>query len=77
MIEQKWQQQERRLVAPKNFPDKYPDANFTVSGLRWWIFNGKENGFDRCVVRIGGKVLIDLDRFEEWADNKAFEGASV
>jgi hypothetical protein len=39
---------------------------FTAGAIRAIIHIGKTNGFDRCVVRIGRKVLIDVKKFEEW-----------
>ncbi len=66
----------RRLSTTKNIPLKYPDANITESSIRWLIFNAKENGFSTCVVRMGRKVLIDLDRFEAWLDNQAANGGT-
>jgi len=40
------------------------------SGLRWLIFNESNNGFTSCVRRIGRKVIIDYDSFEEWIDRQ-------
>lgn len=57
----------RRFATVKNTVLKYPDIA-TEAGLRWWIFNEKENGFAHCVRRVGRKVLIDLDAFERWID---------
>jgi len=42
--------------------------------MRWLIFNASENGFNHCIRRVGRKVLIDLDAFEEWMDNEAMQG---
>lgn len=67
-------QSNRRLSTVKNVPAKYPDANFTQSSIRWLIFNAKDNGFSSCIVRIGRKVLIDLDSFEDWLDEQAAQG---
>ena len=64
----------RKLSTVKNLPHKYPDANFTESSVRWLIFNSKENGFSSCIVRMGRKVLIDLDLFENWLDEQAAQG---
>lgn len=64
----------RRLSTVKNLPYKYPDANFTESSIRWLIFNAKENGFSACIVRMGRKVLIDLDAFQQWLDEQAIKG---
>jgi hypothetical protein len=67
----------RRLVAVKRVPSYYPDANLTESSVRWLLFNAKDNGFGRCVVRLGRKILIDLDKFEEWMDAQAIQGGAI
>lgn len=38
-----------------------------IGGLRHLIFYEKTNGFDHCIVRIGRRVLIDEDKYFEWA----------
>ncbi len=58
---------EKRLATVKNIPTLYPGA-FTESSIRWLVFNEKQNGFSKCIRRIGRKVLIDLDSFESWID---------
>jgi hypothetical protein len=68
------QETSKRLSTVRNLPPKYPDAGFTESSIRWLIFNSSENGFTHCICRVGRKVLIDLDAFEEWLDNKALQG---
>ena len=40
----------------------------TEAGLRWLIFNSQENGFGKCVVRIGRRVLIDEKAFFKWTE---------
>lgn len=67
----------RRLSTVKNLPSIYPDANFSESSIRWLIFNAKENGFGTCVLRLGKKILIDLDRFEEYLDDQAAKGGGL
>ena len=37
-------------------------------GLRWLIFNSQENGFAKCVVRVGRRVLIDEREFVKWLE---------
>lgn len=64
----------RRIASVKNTPPKYPDSGLTESSIRWLIFNAKENGFERCIVRIGRRVFIDLDRFEDFMDQQALAG---
>jgi hypothetical protein len=34
--------------------------------VRWLIFNGERNRFNEVVVRVGRRVLIDTEKFEEW-----------
>ena len=41
---------------------------FTVASLRWLIFNAETNGLDSALVRIGRRVLIDLERFDQWIE---------
>ena len=43
---------------------------FAIGGIRWIIFHEKTNGFDRCVRRVGRKVLIDVKEFEQWVDGQ-------
>lgn len=59
----------KRLAPVKKIPAIYPDS-FTEASIRWLIFNEHQNGFSRCVRRIGRKVLIDLDQFESWIDEQ-------
>lgn len=39
---------------------------FGEKTVRWWIYNGKTNGFDACLIRIGSRIYIDKNRFIEW-----------
>jgi len=48
----------------KLLAEKHP--GFSESYLRYLIFNSKTNGFNKCVTRIGRKVLIDEDAFLKW-----------
>ena len=51
------------LTVP-NTAKKYPA--FTEGSLRWLLFNREHNGFDRCVVRVGRRVLIDETELVAW-----------
>ncbi len=48
------------LDVAKKFPA------FTEGSLRWLLFNREANGFNRCVVRIGRRVLIDEVELVAW-----------
>jgi len=54
----------KRLATVKQTASLYPA--FTQSSIRWLIFNENSNGFCQVIRRIGRKVLIDLDSFENW-----------
>ncbi len=54
------------LITVYQFCSKY--AWPPIGGLRWLIFNAKENGFSKCIVRIGRRVLIDEKAFAKWAE---------
>ena len=46
----------------------------TQSGLRYWIFHAKTNGFDKVLRRVGRRVLIDEAAFFEWVNNQNQQG---
>ena len=46
------------------------DGIFSESSLRWLLFNADSNGFSACILRVGRKVLIDLNKFEFWIENQ-------
>ncbi len=46
--------------------DAYPA--FPEATLRWWIFNAARNGFEKCIIRIGGRIYIDRQTFIGWLD---------
>jgi hypothetical protein len=46
--------------------ERYPA--FTEAALRWLRFNGYDNGFDKCVIKLGRRVLIDAGEFERWLE---------
>lgn len=54
------------LMTVKQLAVAYPA--FTEPMIRWWIFNAYTNGFNVCIIRIGGRVLIDRAAFEHWLE---------
>ena len=42
---------------------------FQEKTVRWWIYNGKSNGFEACVIRIGTRIYIDRAKFVEWVES--------
>ena len=55
------------LHRPKALVERYPDQ-FSMSTLRWWIYNSKENGLDEAgaILRIGRAIWIDVPRLQLW-----------
>ncbi len=57
-----------RLIPVTRWSEFHPWPS--VQGLRWLVFNEKENGFTVCVRRIGGRVLIDESAFFAWVSTQ-------
>lgn len=57
-----------RLIPLTKWNDYFPHP--PIGGLRSLVFNAKTTGFDRCVKRIGKRVLIDSVEFFEWVDSQ-------
>lgn len=38
----------------------------TVGKLRWLLFHRDTNGLAGCVYGIGGRIYIDIERFQVW-----------
>jgi len=41
---------------------------FTEGGIRALIFRAEGNGFNRCIRRIGRKILISKNAFSQWIE---------
>jgi hypothetical protein len=57
----------KRYLTIRQTAQAYPAM--TESALRWLRFNGDANGFNRCVLAVGRKLLIDADAFEQWLES--------
>lgn len=53
-----------RLIPLTDWPMHHPWP--PLGGLRHLVFHAKKNGFNKVIVRIGGRVLIDETAFFEW-----------
>ena len=69
----------RRLFPVNQIPNQPGYAWLTESALRHWIFNAEEtvgsggtiipgNGFGPAIIRLGRKILIDLDMLDVWVE---------
>ena len=43
---------------------------FTEASLRWLIYRADENGIDQVLVRVGRRVLFDMEKFNDWLESK-------
>lgn len=41
-----------------------------LGGLRHLVFNGKANGFDAVIRRVGKRILIDENAFFAWVEKQ-------
>lgn len=56
--------QGKRYMTVRQTALEYPAL--TESSLRWLRFNGSQNGFDACVIKLGRRILLDAEEFERW-----------
>ena len=56
------------FMTVKQFCQQYPV--FTQGGMRWLLFHRQQNGLDHAVVKVGRKVLIDVDQFFLWLEQQ-------
>lgn len=61
------------ILTVRQFCDRFPA--FTQGSIRWLIFRAEENGLGTALVRIGRRVLIDVDEFFWWIKNRAPKGS--
>ena len=60
----------QHLKTVRQLCEEHPHL-FTEGSLRWLIFQRETNGFDRCVIRIGRRLYIDLRQLRQWlAENR-------
>lgn len=77
-----------RLATVEKTAEHFPDADLTASAIRAQIFRAEDrrnsrgdllpgNGLGRAgaIIRIGRKVLIDLDRYAAWLNSNRHGGA--
>lgn len=43
---------------------------FDEGAIRWLLFNRSSNGLSQAVVKIGRKVFLDKDAFDNWVSEK-------
>ena len=48
---------------------------FSENGIRWLIFNRERNGFAQVVVKLGGRVFLDINKLNEWVEKNQTRSA--
>ena len=56
------------LLPVRTFCERHPEI--PEGTIRSLIFNADKNGFDQCIIRIGRKILINVDSVYRWLDEK-------
>jgi len=64
---------EKRVIPVTEWSSYHPWPS--TAGLRWLIFNAGRNGFEKCVRRVGRRVLIDEAAFFVWLEEQGTETA--
>lgn len=58
----------RRLIPLTEWPKHHSWP--PIGGLRYLVFHSGSNGFNAVIRRVGKRVLIDEQRFFDWADKQ-------
>ena len=45
---------------------KLTEGMYTEGALRMMIYRKRKHGLGKCVLKIDGKLLIDIKEFEKW-----------
>jgi len=57
---------EQKYLTAKQLSEAVP--GFTVGGIRSWLFYDTDGFRSECSIKIGSKVLLDLDRVNAWLE---------
>jgi hypothetical protein len=58
-----------KFASVRKTAELYKDI-YTDWGLRRLIVNKEKNGFNKCLIRVGKKIIIDLEKFEQWLNEQ-------
>lgn len=57
----------KNLLTTKQLAEEVP--GFTVGGIRSWLFYDTDSFRTQCSVKIGAKVLLDIDKVTDWLES--------
>ena len=58
-----------KLIPLVKWNEHHPDPS--VKALRMLVFRQNENGFDKVIVKRGHRILIDEQKYFEWAEKNS------
>ena len=58
----------RQIVEASKKASGDQNPAITEGGLRWLIFRADQNGLAEAIVRVGRRVLIDVEAFNRWLE---------
>ena len=53
-----------KFLTVKQYAERYPFPS--ESSLRWHLFHSSTNGLESAVIRIGKRIVLDLDALNAW-----------
>lgn len=56
------------ILTVEQLAEEFPA--FREKTIRWWIYQGKTNDFEACLIRIGSRIYIDRQKFIEWLESR-------
>lgn len=60
-----------QLMTLKQTAEQYPA--FTVASLRWHLHRRSTSGLSKATVKVGRRVYVDSEAFEQWLENQREE----
>lgn len=61
----------KRFASVSNMPAIYSDLGWEIGTFRWLIFNRDTNDFKVCLLKVGSRWVIDMDKFETWLQSNS------
>jgi hypothetical protein len=53
-----------KFLTVKQYAERYPYPS--ESALRWMLFHSSTNGLESAVIRVGRRIILDLDALNAW-----------
>lgn len=60
-----------KFLTVRQYAERYPWPS--ESALRWMIFHAATNGMESALIRVGRRVIIDVEAFNAWVHSQGKE----